>query len=47
MRTRRFVFALSVFAISSGAQTDWPTFGHDSGSNRYSQLKQITSANVS
>jgi len=40
MRTRRIFFALSVFALSSGAQTDWPTFGHDSGSNRYSQLSR-------
>lgn len=46
MRTMGLFFALAVLVTSAGAQTDWPTFGHDSGSNRYSPLKQITPANV-
>jgi glucose dehydrogenase len=28
-------------------QTDWPTFGHDPGGQRFSPLKQIDAANVS
>lgn len=28
------------------AQTDWPTFGHDKGGDRYSPLTQITPQNV-
>ena len=28
------------------AQNDWPTYGHDSGGDRFSPLKQITPANV-
>ena len=47
MRTIRVFLALTVLAAFAGAQSDWPTFGHDSGSNRYSPLKQITPANVS
>ena len=39
------VLLLSLSALAS-AQTDWPTFGHDSGGNRYSPLKQITPQNV-
>ena len=43
MRIIGFFFALAALA---GAQTDWPTFGHDPGGNRYSPLRQITPANV-
>jgi quinoprotein glucose dehydrogenase len=46
MRAIGLFFALTALATFAGAQTDWPTFGHDSGSNRYSPLKQITPANV-
>jgi quinoprotein glucose dehydrogenase len=31
----------------ANAQADWPTYGHDSGGQRYSPLKQITPANAS
>ncbi len=33
-------------AATAFAQTDWPTFGHDAGGQRYSPLKQITPANA-
>jgi len=46
MRAIRLFFALTALAMFAAAQTDWPTFGHDSGGNRYSPLKQITPANV-
>jgi quinoprotein glucose dehydrogenase len=46
MRTIGSLFALLGLAMSAGAQTDWPTFGHDFGSKRYSPLKQITPKNV-
>ena len=46
MRGIGFFFAITALAAFAAAQTDWPTFGHDSGSNRYSPLKQITPANV-
>ena len=28
------------------AQSDWPTFGHDPGGQRYSPLKQVNTSNV-
>ena len=28
-------------------QTDWPSYGHDPGGQRYSPLKQINTSNVS
>jgi len=31
---------------SALAQNDWPTYGHDAGSTRYSPLKQIDIRNV-
>jgi quinoprotein glucose dehydrogenase len=37
----------SFAAVRGFSQTDWPTYGHDSGGQRYSPLKQINSANVS
>ena len=46
MRTFGLTFALAALATIAGGQTDWPTFGHDPGGNRYSPLKQITPANV-
>ncbi len=33
-------------AIALQAQTDWPMFGHDPGSTRYSPLRQINTGNV-
>jgi quinoprotein glucose dehydrogenase len=42
----RAIGVFFAFAIFAAAQTDWPTFGHDSGGNRFSPLKQITPANV-
>jgi quinoprotein glucose dehydrogenase len=38
---------LALFIQVAAGQTDWPTYGHDSGSTRYSPLKQITAKNVS
>jgi quinoprotein glucose dehydrogenase len=38
--------ALSLAALAAHAQTDWPTYGHDSGGQRYSPLTQITPANA-
>ncbi len=29
-----------------GAQTDWPTYGHDPGAGRFSPLKQIDTGNI-
>ena len=34
------------FALLFLAQTDWPAYGHDSGGQRYSPLRQITPENV-
>jgi hypothetical protein len=45
---KKVVF-LALFGIAAPlafAQTDWPTFGHDDGGQRYSPLKQITPQNV-
>lgn len=45
---RAEVFIALVFSLPiASAQTDWPTYGHDSASTRFSPLKQIDSANVS
>ena len=38
---------IALFVKAAAGQTDWPTYGHDSGSTRYSPLKQITTKNVS
>ena len=35
-----------VFSANLSAQTDWPSFGNDPGSMRYSPLKQINTGNV-
>ena len=40
-------FLIAIFALTAGAQTDWPMFGHDAGARRFSPLKQITPLNVS
>ena len=37
---------LASFAVVSLAQTDWPTYGHDPGAQRYSTLTQINTKNV-
>jgi hypothetical protein len=39
---------ITLFAVAFvlHAQTDWPVYGHDTGGNRYSPLKQITPKNV-
>lgn len=42
-----FVLGCMVLLAKGHAQTDWPGFGNDSGSTRYSPLKQINTANVS
>jgi quinoprotein glucose dehydrogenase len=44
MRPFALLLAFTTFAA---AQSDWPTFGHDPGGNRYSPLRQITPQNVS
>jgi glucose dehydrogenase len=41
------VFAVLVSLPRLNAQTDWPNFGHDKESQRYSPLKQINVQNVS
>jgi glucose dehydrogenase len=43
------VAALAFLAFEAAlcAQTDWPTYGHDPGSQRHSPLEQINTANVS
>jgi quinoprotein glucose dehydrogenase len=47
MRFIASFFAILVALAPLGvAQLDWPTFGHDPGSNRYSPLRQITPENV-
>ncbi len=40
------VLAGLTLAISSPAQTDWPSFGNDPGAMRYSPLKQINTGNI-
>jgi glucose dehydrogenase len=42
----RGLAAAGFFLPALYAQTDWPTYGHDPGSTRYSPLKQITQKNV-
>ena len=37
---------LAAVASAAAAQTDWPTYGHDKGGDRFSPLSQITPANV-
>jgi quinoprotein glucose dehydrogenase len=37
---------LLILGVTAAAQTDWPTFGHDLASNRFSPLRQITPENV-
>src|ERR1700722_4471469 len=41
------VFGCGILLANANAQTDWPSFGNDPGSMRYSSLKQINAANVS
>jgi glucose dehydrogenase len=36
----------SCFAVSAVGQSDWPMFGHDDASTRYSPLSQIDTSNV-
>jgi quinoprotein glucose dehydrogenase len=38
--------AFALFAQAAFAADDWPTYGHDKGGQRYSDVKQITPANV-
>jgi len=41
------LFVLISLAVSPGfSQTDWPTYGHDRGGQRYSPLQQIDPSNV-
>src|SRR3978361_1651480 len=48
---KRLFAPLLVAAISlpafADSNADWPSFGHDPGSQRYSPVTQITPANVS
>ncbi len=47
MRTLWLAAALSAALLAPlAAQTDWPSYGHDPGGQRYSPLTQITPANV-
>lgn len=47
MKTLRFsLLAASTLPLLFGQAADWPNIGGDPGSTRYSQLKQITPANV-
>ena len=48
MRQVALLLVLISVAVSPAfSQTDWPTYGHDPGGQRYSPLKQIDPANVS
>ncbi|HEY1947659.1 MAG TPA: pyrroloquinoline quinone-dependent dehydrogenase [Bryobacteraceae bacterium] len=40
-------FIVLLFVSLLNGQTDWPTYGHDPGSSRYSPLKQINTQTVS
>src|SRR5215471_13890502 len=42
---RRLAMVL-LLASAAGAQTDWPTYGHDPGGQGFSPLKQIDASNV-
>ena|ERR1700728_680491 len=46
--SRDFIIGLVVIGLGTSAsgQTDWPTYGHDPASTRYSPLKQIDRKNV-
>lgn len=46
---KRLLFTVFLMAAPLMAQSknDWSMFGHDSGSTRYSELKQISPSNVS
>jgi glucose dehydrogenase len=37
---------LMLFVVPAGCQSDWPMYGHDPESTRYSPLKQINTQNV-
>src|SRR5271167_4549913 len=39
-------FGLLLLATLGLAQTDWPSYGNDSGAMRYSTLRQINALNV-
>jgi quinoprotein glucose dehydrogenase len=47
MRAIHLITAVGLLAKPAGAQTDWPTYGHDLAGTRYSPLKQIDATNVS
>jgi len=40
------VILLSISTLPSWSQSDWPMYGHDYGSTRFSPLKQINTGNV-
>lgn len=40
------VILLSIFTLPAWSQSDWPMYGHDGGSTRFSPLKQINTGNV-
>jgi quinoprotein glucose dehydrogenase len=40
------LIAAMLAGVASGADNDWPAYGHDAGGTRYSPLKQITRENV-
>jgi glucose dehydrogenase len=45
--TIRAIYGLLICVFVMNAQSDWPSYGHDSGGGQYSPLKQITPSNVS
>jgi quinoprotein glucose dehydrogenase len=45
-RNAAIAFVLIAGMPAHGAQSEWPTYGHDAGGMRYSPLEQITPANV-
>jgi quinoprotein glucose dehydrogenase len=47
VNTPALVAGAALFAATLGAQTDWPTYGHDEFSTHHSPLKQIDTKNVS
>jgi quinoprotein glucose dehydrogenase len=43
----RLIVLLAMLVCTVQGQSDWPTFGHDPGGQRFSPLKQIDTTNVS
>ena len=46
MKRPLFIALLTCTPLMAQSKSDWPMFGHDSGSTRYSELNQISPSNV-